>query len=239
MSVYLLRPYGGFAASSTIQRTFPDSTETSLIAQGLATAAGTTSMPSVFGGPDQQVTQGGNIQSATQGGYGAITTQAPSFLPNVQLNAAALTTYETNGVAQTVGTFNFAEIFVPGWNTWTGAGMLNGTGVGTDLVILALWGANGALLANTAVAGTLNATASVFQNIAFTSPITLAPGRYFVGVQINGTTVTPRHILAAYCPNATGIITGSVAGTFGTVPATITVPTTFTSAAGPIMQLYV
>ena len=51
-----------------------------------------------------------------------------------------------------------------------------------------------------------------------------------------GATDTLRHLLAA---NGSNVMTGTLAGTFGTVPATITPPVTFTTAVGPIAQLYV
>jgi len=237
MSVYLLRSYAGFAASSTVPVTFPDSTEASLIAQGLATAAQTTSMAAVIGGPDQFLTQGGNVMVADSAGYSTPTyRQGPSILPNIALGSAALTGYETNGVAQTAGTWNYSEIFVPHNNTWAGAGCLNGTTVGTNKYIFALYGSSGVLIANTATAGTLTAGASVMQNIAFTAPVNLARGRYFIAVQLDGATDTVRHVLAA---NGSNVICGTQAGTFGTVPAAITtVSSTFTTAVAPICQLY-
>lgn len=237
MAVYLLRNYGAFAASSTVPVTLPDSTEAALIAQGLATAAQTTSMVSLVGAPDQIVSQGGNLAQASQAGYSTQTYyQGPLRLPVIPLGSAALTGYETNGVAQTAGTFNFVEIFVPYYQTWTGAGWLNGTTVGTNKGIVAVYGSDGALIANSAVAGVLTANASVMQNVAFTAPVNLVPGRYFLALQMDGNTDTVRHLLVA---NGAVPCTGTVAGTFGTVPASITTTTTFTTAVGPIMQLYV
>lgn len=236
MSVTLLRPYLGFASGVVV--TLPDDTETALIAQGLATAAGVTDMGSMLAGQAQNMTQGGNVATIPQGsaGYGTPTKyQGPLILPCISLGSAALTGYETNGTAPVAGTMNLTEIFVPYWNTWTGIGVLNGTTVGTDNHLVALYGTDGTLLANSAVAGVLSAGASVMQNRAFTSTITLAPGRYFLGVQSNGTTATLRHLLAA---NGSNVCTSAVAGTFGTVPSTITVPSTFTTAVGVIAQLY-
>lgn len=235
MSVTLLRAYAGYASGAVV--VLPDSTESSLIAQGLALAGPVTSAPGAIGGPDTYVTQGGNLAFLPQSGQGVPTIyQGPLNWPCINLGSAALTGYETNGVAQTAGTMNLTEIYVPYWNTWTGAGILNGTTVGTHNVLTALYGTNGVLLANSAVAGVVSASASVFQNVAYTTPITLAPGRYFLGFQYSGTTPTPRHLLAA---NGSNICTGSQAGTFGTVPATLTtIPITFTTAVGPICQLY-
>src|SRR5512139_2777135 len=90
MSVTLLRPYGGFASGAVV--TFPSSTETALIAQGLATAAGVTSQPSIYGGPDQSTTQGGNVVSEASAGFGTPTyNQGPLVCANAALGVAALT----------------------------------------------------------------------------------------------------------------------------------------------------
>lgn len=239
--VTLLRPYAGFATGAVV--TLPDSTEASLIAQGLATAGGTSSFPAITGSPDGYLTVGGNVVQAPQAGIGALATvpfvydQGPRRLVagGMALGSAALTGYETNGVAQTAGAWHYVEIFVPYWNTWTGIGVLNGTTVGTNKYVVALYGTNGALLANSAVAGTLTANASTMQNVAFTAPITLPPGRYIIGEQLDGTSDTVRHMLVA---NGAVPSCSTVAGTFGTVPSSITVPTTFTTAVAPISQLY-
>lgn len=236
MSVTLSRAYQGYASGATIS--LPDSTEAALIAQGLAVAAGTTSLVSINGAPDQFITQGGNVQSVSQTGVGTPTYyQGPLRLPVISLGSLALTSYETNGTAPVAGTMYLTEIHVPYTQTWTGIGVLNGTTVGTDNHLVALYGTDGTLLANSAVAGAVTAGASVMQNRAFTSTITLVPGRYFLGVQSNGTTDTLRHLVSANGANAS---TGAQAGTFGTVPATLTtIPSTFTTAQGVIAQLYV
>lgn len=240
MTVTLLRPYATYASGANV--TLPDATESALIAQGLAVAYKTTVTTSLVGGPDQIVKQGGNVAAIQQAGQSTpANMQGPSILPNIPLGSAALTGYETNGATQTAGTFNISEIYVPHWNTWAGAGWLNGTTVGTNNGMVALWGSDGTLIANSAVAGAVTANASVMQNAAFVNsagtatPVTLPPGRYFIGVALNGATDTIRHVLAA---NGSNVICTSVAGTFGTVPATITVPTTFTTAVAPICQLY-
>lgn len=234
MSVFLLKNYASYQAGTTV--ILDSDTESSLVTQGLATAIVNGAVASSRVG-DMYVTIGGTSADITQAGQGPPgSAQGPLFWPCIALGSVALTTYETAGVAQTAGTINFTEIFVPYTNTWTGGGILNGTTVGTHNVLCTLYGSNGLLLANSAIAGVVSANASVFQNIPFTSPIPLPGGRYFLGFQYSGTTPTPRHLLAA---NGSNVITGSVAGTFGTIPATITVPTTFTTAVGPICQLYV
>lgn len=234
MSVTLLKDYKSWLTGAVV--TFPDSTESALIAQGIAVAAGTTSEPQRISGLAQFATQGGNVAIVDAAGFGTPTyNQGPRYLPVIPLGSAALTGYETNGVAQTAGAINLVEIFVPYIQTWTGAGFLNGTTVGTDKAIVALFGTDGTRLAYSALAGTTTAGASAMQNVAFTSTITLLPGRYFLGLQMNGATDTIRHLLAANGANVCGSTT---AGTFGTIPSTMTVPSTFTTAVAPIMQLY-
>lgn len=233
MSVTLLRAYGGFAAGAVVA--FPDVTEQSLIAQGLAVASLITTVPSLVGGPDQFVTQNGNIAVIPQAGQSVpAQIQGPSILPNMPLGTAALTAAGASSV-HVAGTMNLSEIFIPHWNTWKGLAVLNGTVVGTNNMLVALYGGDGKLLANSAVAGTLSAGASAFQDRDFLVPVTLAPGRYFCGVQCNGTTATSNKFVSA---NGVNVLTGAVAGTFGTVPATVTVPTTFTTAQGCVCQLY-
>jgi len=233
MSVTLNSPYGNFATGAKI--ILPDATETSLVSAGVATAGPTTTETALPGGALQVVTMGGNEAIAKTTGQGAHTyNQGPTTLPCISMGAVALTGFETNGTAPVAGTINLTEIYVPFWQTWTGAGVLNGTTVGTDNLIVALYGSDGALIANSALAGTLSAGASAFQNIAFTAPVLLAPGRYFIGVQSNGTTATLRHLLAA---NGASNCTSATVGVFGTLPA-LTPPSTFTTAVGCIVQLY-
>lgn len=236
MSVTLLKAYGPYAIGATV--TLDSDTEAALVTQGFAAAiiSGSASASSRIGAPGMVATQGGTIATIAQAGFTTPTTpQGPLRWPCIALGSAALTGYETNGVAPVAGSINLTEIYVPFSNVWTGIGVLNGTTVGTDNFIVALYGSNGALLANSALAGTLSAGASVMQNIAFTTPYAAVAGRYFLGVQSNGTTATLRHLLSA---NGSVPCTSVTAGTFGTLPA-LTVPTTFTTAVGVITQLYV
>lgn len=233
MAVTLLRAYGGFASGAVV--TFPDATEQSLIAQGLATSSLITSVPSLLGGPDQFVNQNGNVAYVPQSGQGTpAVPRGPSILPNIPLGTAALTAAGASSV-NTTGAICLSEIFIPHWNTWKGLAVLNGTVASTDAVLVALYGSDGKLLANSALAGTTASGASTFQNRDFLVPVTLAPGRYFGAYQSAGATATTNRPVAA---NGVNILTGSVAGTFGVLSATITVPTTFTTAQGFIFQLY-
>lgn len=228
MAVLLYRAYGGFAAGA--EATFDTATETSLVAQNLA-AYSSTSYTNPAAQPSTTPT--GAITAGTHG---------PAVLTNIPIGSAALTGYETNGVAQTAFEINLTEIYVPFWNTWTGASILNGTTVGTDTQVYWLFNTSGYMVAYTTIAGTTNASASVFQKIAFNVPVTLSPGRYFIGAQLSGNTATPRHVLAAFgAEPRCGVVaaTASFAASLTALTAApITVPTTFTTAKAPIMQLY-
>lgn len=236
MAVTLLRPYGGFSTGATIM--LPNDTESALVAQGIATAVSTAGLAdSVVDGQSliQFVNQGGNIAPFHVSGQGTpVVMQGPSILPNIPLGTAALTAAGASSV-HVAGTLNISEIFVPHWNVWKGLSVLNGTVVGTDNMLVALYNSTGQLVANSAVAGTLSANASTFQARDFLTPVLLAPGRYFCGVQSNGTTATSMKFVTA---NGVNVLTTSSTGTFGTVPSTITVPTTFTTAVGCVCQLY-
>lgn len=230
MTVILSRSYGTYAAGAEV--TLPDSTEIALIAQGLAVASRSSATPT--GNTLGTVIQGGNIGTLPNAGLGAVTTPTgPSMIPVIPLTAFA--SAGTSGV-HVAGTMNLAEVHVPSRSTFAGIAVLNGATVGTDNLLVALYDSTGALVANSAVAGALSAGANAFQKIAFTTAVTLERGRYFLGVQCNGTTATTRKLKAADSPN---VLTASVTGTFGTVPATVTVPTTFTDVVGVITQLYV
>lgn len=241
MSVYLLLPYMGYTASATVPRTFDSDTESALIAQGRAVAvsAGAATIASRTDGPVAPASQGGNIARVDQAGYSTPTYyQGPLRLMagGMTMGSAALTGYETNGVAQVAGTFNYEDIFVSYLNTWTGLAVLQGTTVGTNYLRSAVWGTNGALLASSPAAGVITAGASTFLLLPFTYPTELIPGRYVVGVQADGATDTIRHILSA---NGSIPSTGTQTGTFGTDISTLTtIPVTFTTAQAPICYLY-
>jgi len=229
MSVILTRAYAGFASGALL--TTDAATEAALVAQGLAAY---TSAGAINPTPPPGLTPSSAITAGTYG---------PAVVTNIPIGNVALTGFETNGVAQVAFEINLTEIFVPHWNTWTGASMLNGTTVGTDSQVYWLFNTEGDLVAHTAIAGTLNATASVFQKIAWANgPVTLTPGRYFLGAQLSGATATPRHVLAAFGAeprSGTIAATASFAASHTALTAApITVPTTFTTAKAPIMQLY-
>jgi len=230
MTVTLKRAYGAFASGAVV--TLPDSTETALIAQGLASAGPTSSTAPA--NSLSLMTQFGNEALMPNAGQTTTTTpNGPSIIPTIPLTAFA--SAGTDGVC-VAGTLYLSEVRVPARGTFTGIGVLNGSTVGTNKHLVALYDTNGALVANSAVAGVTTSGADSFQQLAFTSPVTLAPGRYFIGNQMNGTTDKTRKMKAADSPN---VLTRSSTGAFGTIPATVTVPTAFVDVAGPIGYLYI
>lgn len=147
------------------------------------------------------------------------------------------TAINTNGTTLGATTMYCSEVDLPANKLVTGIGILNGTTVGTDNHLVALYDASGNLLANSATAGALAAGASVFQNFNFTANyFAVGPATYFGCMQTNGTTATVRMLTTGQQDT---LLTKGVTGqTFGTVPATFTAPTTFTTAVGPYLYLY-
>jgi hypothetical protein len=221
MAVTLYKAYQGYSAGATI--IVPDDTQTALIAQGIGYAAS--------GQPTQAYQATGD--AALNPTIGAPSSpQGPRILPNGPILAFA--SLGTSAV-HVAGTWYRSEIFVPHLAQWTGVQVLNGATVGTDNIMAALYDTNGVLITNSAVAGALSAGANAFQSLAFLTQPILNPGRYFIAVQCNGTTATTRKWAAA---NGGNQMTQSATGTFGTVPASFTPPTTFTADVGPIAALY-
>lgn len=131
-----------------------------------------------------------------------------------------------------------SEIDVPYSKYTTGLEVLNGATVATDKHLVVLYDASGLLLANSATAGATTAGASVFQKYAFTTPYyVVGPAKYYGCLQSNGTTDSVMMLTTGYGGDllTTKAVTGQ---TFGTVPATFTPPTTFTTVVGPHWALY-
>jgi hypothetical protein len=160
-----------------------------------------------------------------------------SLLRSPEPGATALTALETAGTAAAAATEIYCtEVTLPYSMLLTGAAVLNGTTVGTNKHFIILYDSSGNVLANSAVAGTTTAGASVYQKLNFVSKyLAVGPNRYFVCDGLNGTTDTIRHAITAVNDN---IIGGAVTGqVFGTAAA-VTLPTTFTTAKAPYVALF-
>jgi hypothetical protein len=122
--------------------------------------------------------------------------------------------------------------------TITGIQVLIGSVGGTDNWIVELHDSNGVLVATSATAGVLAGTAGSWQQIPFTSAVSLVPGNYFLVVQSNGTTAHPAvYNFPAPALAPVPLVTGSVTGVFGT-GANFTPATTYTVNVGPVAMLY-
>lgn len=160
--------------------------------------------------------------------------RAPGKMSNIPIGPVAYNALGTSAV-HVAGTIYIAEMYLTAGKAIIGVGVLNGGTVGTDNLIVGIYGPEGgAVLANSALAGTLSAGANAFQEIPLTALFT-APceGVYWVAVQCSGTTTTTRRIAANTYLN----LTKSFAGAFGTL-GSLTVPTTFTADVGPIAYVY-
>lgn len=144
--------------------------------------------------------------------------------------------YGSFGNATTLvnGQVYVASLFVPYDMTVTNVNVLNAGTVGTNACIGILYNTAGSVIRTSALAGATTTGANAFQAYALTSPVAIqGPGRYFVGLQCNGTTDNFRSVAAS---TFVGVLTQSNSGTFGTAPG-ITPPTTFTANVGPIAYL--
>lgn len=130
----------------------------------------------------------------------------------------------------TSGTVYYGELVLPVSKRITGIGFLVGSVGGTDSAVVALYDAAGAVVANSALAGTVVGSSGGFQQIALTAVYAAkGPGVYYVSVSVNGNTCRLRLSVAG------GPRGGNAAGVFGTLDA-ITPPTS--NAAAPIAYVY-
>lgn len=161
----------------------------------------------------------------------------PTFVYGANPGGTIYTSLDSTGTAPSATVMNCVEVDLPFNKNLTGIAILNGTSVATDKHLVALYDSAGNLLANSAVAGTLSlGSASEYGLISFTSKyFAVGPAAYFACMQSNGTTATVRMLRTQVQDN---YLTKGVTGqTFGTIPATFTVPTTFTTGVGPYVQL--
>jgi hypothetical protein len=124
-----------------------------------------------------------------------------------------------------------AEVFVPANVTVTGVANLNGTVASGNLKV-GLFNSAGALLATSASTASSGTTA--YQLVPFTAPLAVVgPATYYVGTFYDNTTVRGTTFTTGSCGAAKQ--TGQVYATGFTA---ITPPTTFTTALGPVANLY-
>ena len=136
---------------------------------------------------------------------------------------------EGNDTTPVVTETYLAEVYVPDNVTVTGIAVLNGSAVDGNLCV-GLYDASGLKLAQSAE--TAQADIDTYQRVPFAAAIAVVPGTYYVAVQCDDTDARINtHIFGNF---GAGKLTSQ---TFGTMPAA-TMPTTFTTALGPIASLY-
>jgi hypothetical protein len=123
-----------------------------------------------------------------------------------------------------------AEVFIPANMTINGVALMNGSAVSGNIK-LGLANSSGALVAQTA--STAQSGTDAYQRVAFTSGYAaVGPATYYVLLQVDNTTARfNSHTFGNFGASKK---TGETYGTF----TTVTPPTTFTTAQGPIASLY-
>jgi len=124
-----------------------------------------------------------------------------------------------------------------GYFTATGCAVLIGGTTAAETVICQLYDVSGNLIANSATAGTsVGGSTNVFLSIPFVTPVNLAPGRYYMGIQGSGTSTTFRRITSS---TFVDVVCGEITGqTYGTLQTVIAPPTTLTANKCPVGYLY-
>ena len=166
------------------------------------------------------------------------TTRATAF--EYQFPPTGFTAYTSAGTSTTkaANTMYCSEIDMSYSKLITGLAVLNGAATGTDKFLVALYDSGGNLLANSAVAGSVATGSSTYQKRNFTSPYyVVGPAQYYGCAQGDSGTAATLNLIVTGTSDY--VLTKSVGSqTFGTVPPTITVPTSFTTAVGPLWFLY-
>lgn len=161
----------------------------------------------------------------------------PKRLNTIAVWQGMLSLTDGTDTAPVAGTRYYSSIFIPDNSAFTGIGFLIGSVGGTDNVIVELHNSKGALVATSALAGTLVGTTGTIQQVPFIAPLGVVPfGLYFVVVQFNGTTARFRTLAAGTSASQT-VIADLIAGAFGT-SAPFTPATGFTAGRGPIAFTY-
>jgi hypothetical protein len=186
---------------------------------------------------EDNVTVGLNVNGATPSGGGRLK------VGNILIGPTALASIGT-ATTDIAGQWWLTDILIPYNRTITKIGVLQGSTATTDNIMVAIWDSYGKLVGSSAVAGALLAGANTFKELALvlnnvgatvTSLKLFGPQRYFIGVQGNGTAAAAiQTVKAATYIDVLGEI---LAGTFGTVPATITPPTTWTADLAPVVYV--
>lgn len=156
-----------------------------------------------------------------------------SFAPNLVHSGAWKPLAITDGTEVTcVATTTYiAQMFVPARMTITGFSLVNATAVAGNLTV-GLADSTGAPITTAKSATTAASGTAAYQRVPFATAYVANPGTYYVQLQCNNTGTKFRaHTVGDFRT------TSQTGGTYGTI-ASFTVPTTFTTAVGPVGSLY-
>lgn len=159
----------------------------------------------------------------------------PLFVSNINIGPTPLVSIGSN-TADVSGQLWITDIFIPVSETITKIAFLTGGFSTADKFIVAIYDSTGKLLTTSALTGVAISGTNTFQVQTLLSAVTLnGPGTYYVAIQGNGT--DGGAILTLIPPNIGHRTSIVPPGTFGTIPASITLPTTYTIAQGPIVYV--
>jgi len=171
-------------------------------------------------------------------GDAAQTSRTVNF--ELQLPPTGATAYTSVGTstAKAANTMYCTELALPYSKYITGLAVLNGATATTDKEIAVLYDSGGVLLANSATAGATASGASTYQKRNFVTPFyAVGPAQYLACIQGDSGTTATLNLLTTGTQDV--YLTQSYGSqTFGTIPATITPPTTFTTLKGPYFFVY-
>lgn len=158
-----------------------------------------------------------------------------AFVSNIPIGSVAYASVGTN-TTDIAGQLWITDIIIPSNMVVSKIGFLQGGTATTDNTLVAIFDAAGNRLGTSALAGVVLSGANTFQEQALLVPVQCnGPQRYYIAVQGNGTAAGAIQTI----PTSTfvGVNAGVLAGAFGTVPAVIVPPTTFTAGSGPVVYV--
>lgn len=157
------------------------------------------------------------------------------YISNVPIGSVAYSSCGTD-TTDVAGRLWITSIIVPSNFVVSSIGFLQGGTATTDNTLVAIFDAGGNRLSTSNLSGVTLSGANTFQEQALLTAVQLyGPNRYFVAVQGNGTASGAIRTVAT--STFVGLFTGILAGSFGTVPASISPPTTFAAGNGPFVYL--
>lgn len=213
-----------------------------LIAQAAGTTSGT--YTGTFNGtlgattPNTLVATTGSFSGALTPTGGVASAGGFAFSPRVTAETCAqgaisTTTPGTDTTPVNTETY-IAEAFMPANGTVTGVALFNGSAAAGNVKISLANAVSGVPIAAAVTASTAQSGTAAYQLIPFAAPYAaVGPATYLVLVQFD-TNTTPRFRTHAIGTCGASKKTGETYGTF----TTVTPPTTFTTAVGPMATLY-